>query len=116
MTEYERKFDAAMDELRTTEMWTSNHSPPALRVLKALGFKARPPHYANLWIVFCSSAVWFAVVWGLIMWFVTWRAAGFTGLDAAGASAFAGVLFGAFMSVYYRRGRKKYGLTRWDDL
>lgn len=116
MSEYERKFDAAMDELTATGMWKSNVHPPALRTLRALGIKARPPHYANLWTVFAGSAAWFAVAWGIAMWFISWKAAGFSGWAAVGASVFAGLLFGAWMTVYYWRGRKKYGLSLWDEL
>lgn len=116
MSEYKRKFDAAMAELQNTDMWNTNHTPPLLRTLLAMGIEARPPHYANLWVVFCGFAVWFAVSWGVAMWFISWRTAGFSGWDAMGASVFAGVLFGTFMTAFYWRGRKKHGLTRWADL
>ena len=44
MSEYERKFEAALNELQATEMWASNYAPPVLMVLRKAGIKVPPPH------------------------------------------------------------------------
>ena len=116
MSEYERKFAAAMAELEATDMWKSNHTPPVLRSLRSMGVQARPPHYAPFWSVVAIYALWFGVCWGALMWIFSWSEEDFTVLAAVGASAVAGVIFGVCMAIYYARGRKKHGLTAWDAL
>ncbi len=116
MSEHERKFDAAMDELARTKMWGSNVAPPILKVQRRLGWLVRPPHYAPFWRVLLGYTLWFGPVWGVMMWFISWRGDGVPVLVAIGSAAFAGVFFGAMMALYYAWGRRKYKLSRWEDL
>ncbi|MEP5728973.1 MAG: DUF6404 family protein [Sulfitobacter sp.] len=116
MTDYSRKYDAALTELNQTDMWPSNFAPPMLKVQKRLGFSARPPHYASFFSTMIGYAIWFGAVWGVLMWFISWRGQDFTIVAAAGAASLAGVVFGIVMATYYARGRRKYGLSRWEDL
>lgn len=116
MTEYERKLAAAMAEMAQTTMKRSNYNPPALRLQQRLGWEARPPHYATFWRITLGYALWFGTVWGIAMWFLSWRSAGFTVLAAVGAAALAGVLFGLIMAAYYKRAGRKHQLSRWEDL
>lgn len=116
MSDYNRRFDAALGEIAETSVWKSNYNPPMLRSLRFLGFRPRPPHYAAFLSILLGYAAWFGPIWGAMMWFAAWRDEGFTVLSAVSASAAAGLLFGLAMAVYYAWGRKKYGLSRWQDL
>lgn len=116
MTDYERKFDAAMAELATTTMWPSNYAPPLLKTQRRFGWLVRPPHYASVSRIIIGYGLWFGPLWGIVMWFLQWRAQGFSVLLAIGFAAFAGALFGALMSAYYMHARRKYGLSKWEDL
>ncbi|MBM1690986.1 DUF6404 family protein [Sulfitobacter geojensis] len=116
MNDHERKFEAALAELATTDMWAGNYKPPLLNVQRRLGWMVRPPHYASFWRVMLGYALWFAPVWGILMWFVSWRGQGFSLVSAAGAAAFAGILFGGMMALYYARARRRYKLSKWEDL
>ena len=113
---YERKFQAAIAELEQTGIWRSNYNPPALRVQRWLGQEARPPHYAVLWKTIIGYGVWFAGVWGILMWVVLWRSQGLPFRSAAIAAVSAGLFFGATMGAYYAWARRKHGLRRWEDL
>ncbi|OAN87030.1 hypothetical protein A8B74_04905 [Sulfitobacter geojensis] len=97
-------------------MWAGNYKPPLLNVQRRLGWMVRPPHYASFWRVMLGYALWFAPVWGILMWFVSWRGQGFSLVSAAGAAVFAGILFGGMMALYYARARRRYKLSKWEDL
>lgn len=116
MSEYARKYSAAMAQLSETTIWPSNYRPPLLRAMRIMKLPVRPPHYAPFWSVCLSYSLWFGPVWGIMMWFAAWRSENFTPLDALGAAAFAGALFGISMAAYYSYGRRRWKLSRWADL
>ncbi len=116
MNEYERKFQAAISELEKTDIWRSNYAPPASRVQRRLGQEVRPPHYASFWRVASGYGFWFAGIWGIIMWLTQWRAQGLPVSAAIASAALAGAMFGLILAAYYARSRRKYGLSRWEDL
>lgn len=116
MSDYARKYQAAIAELEATEMWPSNYAPPAHRIQRWLGWKVRPPHYGQVWVVAASYAVWFGPIWGLMMWFAAWQANGMSVLAAVGWAGFAGVSFGIVMTVSTAWGRRKWKLSAWEDL
>ncbi|MFC6588266.1 DUF6404 family protein [Sulfitobacter pacificus] len=116
MTEYARRFAAAMAELEATKIWRSNYNPPMMKLQRRLGWKMRPPHYARFWRIAVGYALWFGPVWGVLMWFASWRGQGFSLLSAVGASAVAGILFGVLMAAYYARARRRHKLSKWEDL
>lgn len=116
MSEFERKYDAAMKELEATEMWPSNYLPLIYRLYQKLGVKARPPHYANFLSTFVGQGLFFGVFWGLFMWLFEWRGTDVQ-LDGAVSSALiAGAFFGGVMTLGYAHGHRKWKLTKWDDL
>ena len=116
MSDYERKYQAAIAELEQTDIWRSNYAPLALRVQRRLGQQVRPPHYAPFLRTTCGYAFWFSGVWGILMWFTTWRDQGFSGASAVTSAALAGLMFGGVIAAYYAWSRRRYGLSDWDDL
>lgn len=116
MNEYERKFDAAMQELANTKIWMSNYAPPLMNLQRRLGWLVRPPHYAPIWRIVLGYALWFGPIWGLMMWFAQWRAQGHSVTAAIAFAAISGLLFGTFMALYYTWSRRRYRLSRWEDL
>lgn len=116
MNEYERKFDAAMAEMAATNMWRSNYAPPLMSLQRRMGWLVRPPLYASFWRVVLGYALWFGPIWGVLMWFTSWRGQGFSVMVAVGASAFAGLLFGLLLALFYAKARRKHRLSRWEDL
>jgi len=116
MSEYERKFEAALNELQATEMWASNYAPPVLMVLRKAGIKVPPPHYLGFGKVIVCYGVFFAAAWGVVMWFFKWQAEGFAVSAAIGASVMAGAIFGCAMAAIYARARRRWKLSKWEDL
>lgn len=116
MNDYDRKYAAALDELAKTGIWRSNSNPPYLRLLRSIGQRPRPPHYQVFKRNFIGHGLWFAVCWGLLMWFFFWRTTDMTILLAFVSAGFAGVFYGLIMAAYYSNGQRKHRLTRWDDL
>jgi len=113
---YQHKLEAAQKELSETKIWKSNYNPTIFILLRKLGLKIRPLHYNTFVVNFLSAAVWFSVVWGLVMWFTTWQSKNMPIQIALIISLSAGVLFGLFMAIYYKRSAKKNNLSSWNQL
>ncbi|WP_019027757.1 DUF6404 family protein [Colwellia piezophila] len=110
------KLEAAQKELSETKIWKSNHNPPISVLLRKLGFKIRPFHYCSFMFNFLTSSLWFGGAWGLIMWFTTWQPNDMPIQIALLTSLFAGLLFGLFMALYFKRSAKKNNLSDWQKL
>jgi hypothetical protein len=116
MKDYARRYDAAMRELGATDIWKANYAPPLMLVQRRMGLKPRPPHYLNARQVIIGYGTCFAVVWGTSMWFISWAELGLPVTGAFIAAGFAGLFFGFAMAYAYRRTRRKWSLSDWDDL
>jgi uncharacterized membrane-anchored protein len=97
-------------------MWRSNYEPPLLRLLWRLGLNVPPPHFAGFVATALFSGGFFALLWGVIMWFLTWSRSGMSPTGAVTTAVFGGVLFGLMMASYYYWGRRKHRLPEWKDL
>lgn len=113
---FEEKLELAREELENTGIWKSNYNTPLLRLSHKLGLKLKPPHYANFISNLLILGLYFAIIWGILMWLFFWRNANMTLIAAIIASVVAGSLFGLIMAFYYRYGVKKHKLSKWDDL
>ena len=96
----------------------SRHSvePPYGLLLRPFGVRVRPLPFASFWRVAFLSAAWFAPVWGVAMWFWTWRDDGTGLLPAVLAAALAGACYGLGMACYMAHWRKQQGLPTWESL
>jgi hypothetical protein len=110
------KRTAALELLATTGIWRSTYEPSYVRLLWRLGIDARPPHFASFWRNALGAGLYFAVVWGLVMWLVVWQRLNMSAVEAVLASATAGLFFGLAMGGYYAYGRRKHGLPSWEEL
>lgn len=113
--EYERKLSAAIEELKATGIWRANYAPPSFRLMRYFGLRVRPPLYVKPWRIFVSCAIWFGFSWGCAMWLIEWRGR-LPPETALAITSFAGLLFGAMMTFWYTRNRRKYRLSNWEDL
>ncbi|MGB7196123.1 MAG: DUF6404 family protein [Collimonas pratensis] len=107
---YPQAVNQALDKLATTGIWRGNYAPPLYRLLWRAGCNVPPPHYAGFMRNFLFNGIWFACVWGAIMWFAVWPQSGISGLHALLLAAIAGAVFGLAMAFYYRHGARKYQL------
>ncbi|HFG0035336.1 DUF6404 family protein [Klebsiella pneumoniae] len=114
--QFERRKQKAIALMDSRKMWRSNYSPPLLRGLWKLGLKIPPVPFMSSWHVMVLMSVWYSVVWGLVMYFCTWRAQGMPPLVACGHSLCAGLFFGFFMALFHLLRKKANGLPDWSEL
>lgn len=113
---FEKRRDAAVKELKDSAIWRSNAMPPLLLALWRFGVKARPPHYNSFIKNAGVLGLWFAIVWGLLMWVIEWGSSGYPVTVAIVIAIMAGILFGVLMGVYYKWSARRNRLSKWEDL
>jgi cytosine/uracil/thiamine/allantoin permease len=59
--------------------------------------------------------LFFGVSWGLVMWFLVWRADDVPIAIAVVTSVLAGALFGVIMAAYFHWRARKLALPPWKD-
>lgn len=115
MSDYERRFNAAMAELDSFGIWPSSANPPYVRLLKYAGFSPLPPHYSGFWKVGLTQAMWFGVIWGVWMWFTQWSGENLSSANVLASVLSAGCFFGLFTAFYYATSKRHYSLSNWED-
>lgn len=113
---YDDAYAKAMDELEASPILEGNYAPPMHQLLRRLGYHPLPPHYANFGLNWLMTGVPFGIIWGALMWLISWDVQELSPIVALWASALAGALFGFALAVYYRWSAKRHGLSAWDDL
>lgn len=114
--QFERRKQKAIALMDSRKMWRSNYAPPLLRGLWKLGLKIPPTPFMSFRHVLVLMSVWYSVVWGLVMYFCTWRAQGMPPLVACVHSLCAGLFFGFFMALFHLWRKKVNGLPDWSEL
>lgn len=97
-------------------MRESTYLPPLIKALWRIGAKVPPPHFVGFASTVAVTGTFFALTWGVAMWFLIWRDDGAPPSFAFAASALAGVLHGVSMAAFYAHGRKKHRLPAWESL
>jgi hypothetical protein len=114
-SDYDRKFDAAVAEMKNAGVWRWNGMPPYLRLGRKLGFKPRPPYYVSFGKVAVLSGAYFAIFMGVYKLLIWQDPVKSVPAQLIGA-LISGLLFGIFMATWYRHVCRKSGLSSWDDL
>ena len=91
------------------------YAPTLVKLLRRLGLKVPPPHFAGFFGTFFVTAVFFGVLWGVIMWFAWWSEHGTPAITAIGISAAIGAVLGVIFAGYYRTSASKHGIPSWDQ-
>lgn len=113
---FEKRKEAAVQELRKSDIWISNSMPPALLICWKFGIEAKPPHYNSFLNNALSMGICFGAVWGGLMWFIQWRSLDFSVSGAIASALAAGIIFGVAMATYYKSSARKHRLSNWEDL
>jgi hypothetical protein len=107
---------AAVTLLQATGMSRWHYLPLYVRAMWSLGIKVRPPHFVSARRMFVIASLSFALGWGVGTWLLAWRHTVLSGITVAGIAVLGGLLFGAFMTVYYGYGRRTHKLPAWKSL
>lgn len=110
------QLEEALSLLRETGMMRSSYAPPFHRLCWRWGLPVRPPQFAPFYLNVLNNAVWFAPLWGAIMWFLVWSGQGHPLWLMAGASVLAGLLFGVLMAIFYNESARKNRLPSWEEI
>lgn len=113
---YDDAYAKAMDELEASPILEGNYAPPMHRLLRRLGYQPLPPHYAKFGLNWLMTGVPFGIIWGALMWLISWDVQDLSPIIALWASALAGTLFGFAIALYYRWSARRHGLSLWADL
>lgn len=116
MTDYDRRYSAALAELHAAGITRSAAEPLFTRALRRLGLRPRPPQYHTFWQSALGLGAYFTASWGLIMYVFFWRSSTMPLWLMLASALIAGALFGAIMAAIYLRSRKKHRLTPWTSL
>src|SRR5437867_12529072 len=91
-------------------------APLPYRLLWKLGFHVTPPHFATFAANALPMAIFYGVLWGILMWLLFWRRERDFPIPAAIiASACFGLVMGVGLAISYRRKARKLSLPRWED-
>jgi len=110
------QLEEALKLLAETGMTRSSYAPPFHRLMWRRGIPVRPPHFAAFRTNVLNTAVWFAPIWGGLMWFLVWSGQGLPLWIMLGASVIAGLLFGILMAIFYQQSALKNRLPPWDEI
>lgn len=116
MSVFARRQDAAIAELERTKMWPSNYAPPIYHFQRKLGMQVPPPHYMGFGRVMIGQGLFFGVIWGFFMWITQWNGTDMTLVRIIATVGLTGAAFGFAMALSYAYGRRKWKLTKWEDL
>ena len=122
MNEYERKFQAAQNELIQAGIWRRDTPPLTLRVMRKLGLKSRPSYYHPYWQLFIQLGL-FMTFWIAVYHVISqllWSKSDTPWIKLAGegllGGAIAGLLFGALVPLVLVGIAKKNNLSSWQSL
>jgi hypothetical protein len=110
---HDEKVAHLLQELSQRGVSRYTIAPPMYRLLWRLGIKVKPPLFASFWSLVVIAGVGYGLLLGIFMWFFVWQSRSVSAL--VGTVAVAAVLFGLFMSLYYRWRARRLGLPRWED-
>lgn len=113
---YEARLERAEHELYARKIGRKKSHPLLFKLLRVLGFKVRPPHYAAPRFVFAFCTLYIAVLIAALLLFMQKDAETISLLSITIKSVAVGVVFGLIMMVVNMESRKTHQLTAWDDI
>jgi len=114
--EFKRKTEKAFALLRERGLRKKNRIPLTYRLLWSVGVKKRPALFDSFGRNACFLGVYFALMYGGIMWFVSWRPQGMNPITSLISSLLAGLFYGLCMAALFRSRRKSQDLPDWEKL
>ncbi|NIF21472.1 DUF6404 family protein [Candidatus Pantoea multigeneris] len=113
-TEFIRKKNQAIALLNAAGV--RNSEPFLYRLLWRLGVHIPPPLFAPFALEVLLFGLFFALGWGMTMWWMDWQHRGILPLAAVLISLLTGLLFGLAMAGMQWRTKKRKKLPTWKSL
>lgn len=113
---FDEKKERALALMAEKKMWRCNYAPPFLRLLWRLGVQIPPPPFMSFWLNVLCFGGFFGTIWGLFMWFTTWKSECYSVLMALQTSLQVGLPFGLMMALYHYWRKRVNKLPDWDSL
>lgn len=114
---FDEHYEIALQELAGSDILKGNYVPPLHKLLRRMGLKVKPPHYASMPANMLTTGIPFGILWAGLMWLFVWEdQVGMSLSIALWAGFFAGMLFGVAMAIYYRASARKHNLSSWVQL
>jgi len=113
---YEARLERAEYELYSRKIGRKKSHPLLFKLLRVLGFKVRPPHYAAPRFVFAFCTFYIAVLIAALLFFIQKDAETISLLSIAIKSVAVGLVFGLVMMLVNIESRKTHQLTSWEDI
>lgn len=115
-SEYQRKLDKAAFELYGKGIRRKQSHPLYFKLLRALGFEIRLPHYSEPEHVFIGTSLYIGVLFVTLLLFLQRDTVGMGIPTILFFATVIGVVFGAIMMWLNRHNKTKHNLTPWDEL
>jgi len=113
---YKAKLERAEFELFEKKVARKKSHPLLYKLVRILGFKVRPPHYASPKFVFVFCSIYTAFLVAALLWFLQRDSQSVNILFIAVVSIAAGLFFGLIMMLINIESKKNYKLTNWEDI
>jgi len=113
--DHQAKVAHLLEDLKQRGISEYTTAPPFYRLLWRMGIETPPPHFASFGSIALMMGMFFGVGWGLVMWFLVWRADDVPIAIVVIMSVVAGALFGVIMAAYFRWRARKLALPPWQD-
>lgn len=111
---YKQNIDKWILHAQNKAIKKGYHSPPIDKLLRKMGYQFPPALFWSFAILMSVFGGYFAVAWGICMYFIIWKSVGLPLQTAVEMSVGAGLTFGIMMALVYHFVRRKHGLTTWD--
>jgi hypothetical protein len=113
---YKAKLERAEYELWVKKVGRKKSHPLLFRLLRLLGVKVRPPHYAAPAFVFGFCTLYIAILCAALLVFLQKDSQSFNLLSIALKSIPVGMVFGLIMTLINIENKKHLKLTPWEDI
>jgi len=113
---YEAKLERAEYEMYIKKIARKKSHPLLFKLLRLLGIKVRPPHYASPAFAFAFCTFYIAIMVAALLWFLQKDQQSISVLSIAVKSITVGLVFGLIMMIINIVSKKNHELTDWEDI
>lgn len=114
--EFDKHKNAALAHLASTPIRSGNYQPLITILLWWMGVRVKPPHFQSFPANILTSGAYFAIVWGVLMWFILFSPRDASGVAVMQLSVLVGLIYGVIMAFYYRLSARRHNLPDWHSL